>query len=93
MKVAYVRWRDACVQHADYEDHLKPVEPGLSELAEVGFLLAENDEAIVLGMEQVMDEETAPGRFRLHIPKGQIVEMRTAEIESAFKTRRRKVPA
>jgi len=46
------------------------------ELQEIGFLLDENEEAVVIGMEIHHDADVRPGRWRLHIPKVSIQEMR-----------------
>lgn len=64
-----VVWRDACSESAD--DAPGDVVSGLVELREVGFLLAESEESITIGME--LSEEAHPGRWRLHIPKAGIV--------------------
>jgi hypothetical protein len=60
------------------------------ELQEVGFLLDENDEAVVIGMELSQDPEIQPGRWRLHIPKVSIQEMRLVELDKAFSKRRKR---
>jgi hypothetical protein len=82
MKIAYIRWQDACTQQADSAEPV-PAIPGLAELQEVGFLLAENDEAVVIGMERSGDD-TYPGRWRLHIPRVAIKEMRVADVGKLF---------
>lgn len=87
MKIAYVRWLDACSEEAS-DAKTRPVVPALVELREVGFLLGENDEAVTIGMEQEAAEDTHPGRWRLHIPKSAIQEMRVAEIATAFRSKR-----
>lgn len=87
MTLAYIRWRDACSEEAS-DPTPRPVVPQLCELEEVGFLLAETDEVITIGMEHGKDD-MKPGRWRLHIPKVCIVEMRTAAVETAFKRKRK----
>ena len=67
--IVLVVWRDAMSVEAS--DPTTPVTPGLCELAEVGWFLAEDDESIVIGMEQSI-EGVDPGRWRLHIPKANI---------------------
>ena len=62
----------------------------LVELQEIGFLLDENEEAVVIGMEIHNDAEVRPGRWRLHIPKVSIQEMRVVELEKVFARRRKK---
>jgi len=62
----------------------------LVELQEIGFLLDENEEAVVIGMEINEDSEVRPGRWRLHIPKVSIQEMRVVELDKAFTRRRKK---
>ena len=88
MTVTYVRWKDACsVEAADLTP--RPAVPELAELCEVGFLLAENDEAVLIGMESQADD-TRPGRWRLNIPKTAIIERRDVEVGKAFPVRRRR---
>lgn len=67
--VVLVVWKDACSQEAA-SPHTE-VEPGLVILREVGFLLGESDEAITIGME--VSDEAGPGRWRLHIPRVNIL--------------------
>ena len=88
VKLAYIRWKDAVAEEASaavpYPPHAK-----LVDLQEVGFLLDENDEAVVIGMELSDDKEVAPGRWRLHIPRVSIQEMRVVELGRAFSKRRK----
>jgi hypothetical protein len=89
MKLAYVRWKDAVVEEAsDAVPH--STQARLVELQEVGFLLDENEEAIEIGMELHEDVEVKPGRWRLHIPRVAIQEMRVIELDKAFPKRRKK---
>ena len=60
------------------------------ELHEVGFLPGESDEAVVIGMEFNQDSDIQPGRWRLHIPRVSIQEMRVVDLEKAFPKRRKK---
>lgn len=83
MKIAYIRWLDACTEEAD-SPHSE-VTPGLVELREVGFLLGENERAVTIGME--FDGEAAPGRFRLHIPRNSIQEMKVVEVATFLRAR------
>jgi len=55
----------------------------------VGFLLAENDDAVLIGMEHQADD-THPGRWRLNISKVSIIERRDVTMEKAFPVRKRK---
>lgn len=87
MTLTYLRWRDACSVEA--ADAPRPAVPELSELCEVGFLLAENDQAVLIGMEHQADD-TRPGRWRLNVPKVSIIERRDVELDKAFPVRRRK---
>ncbi|MGD0497545.1 MAG: hypothetical protein ABSC23_03815 [Bryobacteraceae bacterium] len=87
MTLTFVRWRDACSVEA--VDALRPAVPELSELCEVGFLLAENDEAVLIGMEHQADD-TRPGRWRLNIPKVSIIERRDMAVEKAFPVARKR---
>lgn len=86
MKIAYIRWLDAWTEEAQ-TPHTS-VKPGLAELHEVGFLLSEDSEKVVIGLEMCGDD-TEPGRFRLHIPKGQIQEMKIMDVETFKKGRKR----
>lgn len=89
MKIAYIRWEDACYEEA-IESSDKVV-PQLSILNECGFLLAENDVAVTLGMELDGDDgHTAPGRFRITIPKVAIQEMKVVDVASFLKMKGRK---
>ena len=81
-KLVYCRWQDACTDEAPDAGHLEPL---LSDLEEVGWLLAQNDEAITIGMEiDFQDGEPTAGRWRLHIPWGQIISLKTIDVERAF---------
>jgi len=86
MKLAYVRWKDAVAEEAATPS---TAHAALVELHEVGFLLDENEEAVVIGMEHHGDADVLPGRWRLHIPRVAIQEMRVAELGTAFKRGRR----
>jgi hypothetical protein len=92
MKVAYIRWKDAVAEEA--ADSLpRPSEAKLAELQEIGFLLDENDEAVEIGMELTEDAEVRPGRWRLHIPRVSIQEMRILDLDRLLPKRRRKAAA
>jgi hypothetical protein len=89
MKLAYIRWKDAVAEEAaDGLSH--PPVAGLVELQEVGFLLDENEEAVQIGMEMTDDAGVRPGRWRLHIPRVSIVEMRVVELDKLLYPRRRR---
>ena len=89
VKLAYVTWRDACSEEASTPGIA--VKPRLVELREIGFLLNENEEAVVIGMELEPDGgDCEPGRWRLHIPRVAIVSMKVVELEQAFSTEKRK---
>ena len=89
VKLCYIRWKDAVSEEAAGPVP-RPAHAGLVELQEVGFLLDETDEAVVIGMEINQDTEVQPGRWRLHIPKVSIQEIRTVDVEKAFPKRRKK---
>ena len=89
MKVAYIRWKDAVAEEAGDAGTKNP-QAQLVELQEIGFLLDENEEAVVIGMEIHNDAQIRPGRWRLHIPKVSIQEMRVVELDKAFTRRRKK---
>ena len=84
MRLAHIRWRDAVAEGGDLST---APHAALVELEEVGFLLDENEEAVVIGMERHAAADVMPGRWRLHIPRVSIVEMRVAEVEAAFAVR------
>lgn len=85
--LTWIRWLDAQSHEAADDPEAKPE---LAELCEVGFLLAETDTVVLIGMEQ--SENAAPGRWRLHIPKTAIVERRDVTVERAFRKPRQRKP-
>jgi hypothetical protein len=89
VKLAYIRWKDAVSEEASAAA-THPANAALVELHEVGFLLGENDEAVVIGMELNHDADVQPGRWRLHIPRVSIQEMRVVDVQKAFPKRRKK---
>ena len=92
MKIAYIRWKDAVAEEA--ADSLpRPTQAKLVELREIGFLLDENDEAVEIGMEFSEDADVRPGRWRLHIPRVSIQEMRVFELDQLQPKRRHKAAA
>jgi hypothetical protein len=85
MKIAVIKWNDALSVEADHH-------PPVAELAlqtEVGFLLHETDEAVLIGME-IDTGPAIPGRWRLNIPKKMIVSMKVLDVEGIFEGKRRK---
>ena len=89
MKVAYIRWKDAVAEEAS-DAAGRPIQAKLVELQEIGFLLDENDEAVEIGMETTDDEGVTPGRWRLHIPRVSIQEMRVVDLDKLLPKRKRK---
>ena len=89
MRLAFIRWKDAVAEEASGAGNV-PTQAQLVELQEIGFLLDENEEAVVIGMELTEDPAVSPGRWRLHIPRVSIQEMRTVELEKVFPKRRRR---
>ena len=89
MKVAYIRWKDAVSEEAA-DDLTHRMEAKLVELQEIGFLLDENDEAVEIGMEMSDYHDVRPGRWRLHIPRVSIQEMRVIELDKLLPKKRRK---
>jgi hypothetical protein len=87
MKVAYIRWKDAVAEEAS-DAAARPSQAKLVELQEIGFLLDENQEAVEIGMEVTDDEGVKPGRWRLHIPRVSIQEMRVVEVNKLLPKRR-----
>jgi hypothetical protein len=92
MKVAYIRWKDAVAEEAS-DAAGRATQARLVELQEIGFLLDENDEAVEIGMEVTDDSEITPGRWRLHIPRVSIQEMRVVDLDKLLPKRRRKAAA
>jgi hypothetical protein len=92
MRLAYIRWKDAVSEEAA-EYHDGPTQAQLVELHEIGFLLDENEEAVVIGMEYSGHDEVRPGRWRLHIPRVSIQEMRIWELDKLPAQRKRRKPA
>lgn len=70
MTLTYIKWRDASSQDTASNE---PPKPELVDLEEIGFLLAENDEAIQIAMEHC-PAGTHGSRYRLNIPKINILE-------------------
>lgn len=69
--LVYVHWRDACTEEA--ADPLTPVsDQPLVDLHEIGWLIGETDASVSLSME--LEPNLNPGRWRLHIPKVNIIE-------------------
>lgn len=89
MKVAYIRWKDAVAEEAA-DGPGRTAQAALVELQEIGFLLDENDEAVEIGMEVADDESVTPGRWRLHIPRVSIQEMRIVDLDKLLPKRKRK---
>lgn len=87
--VTFIRWFDACQKEA--ADAGEAI-PEVTELVEVGFLLAETDEAVLIGMEQE-SEGAQPGRWRLNIPKVNIRERRDVPLAKAFGVKLPRKPA
>jgi hypothetical protein len=58
------------------------------ELQEIGFLLDETDEAVALGMELDGDGgDNMAGRWRLHVPKCNIIERKDFDLPKARRAR------
>ena len=92
MRIAYIRWKDAVAEEAGGADS-RATQAKLVELQEVGFLLDENEEAVEIGMEVTNDSEVTPGRWRLHIPRVSIQEMRILDLDKLLPKRKRKAAA
>ena len=84
MTVAYVRWKDA--QHSLGDSEVSTL-GGLSEMHYCGFLVKETEESVVVALEA---ENEGSVRLWMTIPRVNIIEMRTAELDKAFPKRRRK---
>lgn len=82
MKLAYVKWKDAVYSDSDGASH----QASTVELEEVGWLLDENKDAILLGLE-LQPEGYTKGRGRISVPRPGIVELRVVEFKTAFPKR------
>lgn len=80
MRLCYIKWRDA-VMESDDASHASTA--ASVELEEVGWLLDENADAVLIGMEHPR-EGYQVGRGRLHVPRRNIVEMRVVDFGKAF---------
>ena len=89
MKVAYIRWKDAVAEEAA-DGPARPIRAELVELQEIGFLLDENDEAVEIGMELADAHDVRPGRWRLHIPRVSIEEMRVIDLDKLLPRKRKR---
>ncbi len=88
LTLTYIRWHDA-----SYCDAAESPEPSaeLSDLTEVGFLIHETDKAVQIGIEHSNDG-THPGRWRVTIPKINIIERKDIPFESVFGTKKVRAP-
>jgi hypothetical protein len=86
MFVTLIRWRDACQDEAAAPDTPLASASRLVELLEVGFLIGEDDESVSIAME--CEPDGSLGRWRLHIPKVNIIERRDVELKKAFPLKR-----
>jgi len=69
MIATVIKWRDACSEQADEPN--TPVETRLLDLTEIGWIINETDDAVSIAMEL---EDNDPSRWRLHIPKRNIIQ-------------------
>ncbi len=91
MIVTYLRWRDAMSEEA--AEPATKTRACLVELQEIGFLLHETDEAVCIGMELDGDGgDCMAGRWRLHVPKVNIIARRDMSLEKAFPVGRKRKP-
>ena len=89
LTLTLIRWRDACQREAI--DSPQPAMPELAELWTSGFLIAENTEGVLVGMEMGADD-VHPGRYRFTIPKANIVERHDVSAAQAFRKPRARKP-
>jgi len=87
MKMTLIRWHDACSVEALGAS--TPARAGLSDLTEVGFILDETEDAVLIGME-LSNDDTDAGRWRLNIPKGQIKHRDDFEVGSDLSLKRKR---
>ena len=86
MTLTYICWHDACTEEAVDPGAPVPEQP-LIELREIGWLIGESETSVSIAME--LESDDTPARWRLHIPKGQIIERREMDLEKFGKRRRR----
>ena len=88
LTLTYIRWQDA-----SFCDAAESPEPStaLADLTEVGFLIKEDDKAIQIGIESDSDG-THPGRWRVTIPKINIIERKDISFNSVFGTKKIRKP-
>lgn len=87
--LTYIRWRDASSQEGANNE---PLKPELVDLEEIGFLLAENDEAVLISMEHCPALTHGP-RYRLNIPKINILERRDLDLNTVLGRKVKKAKA
>jgi hypothetical protein len=81
VKIAYIKWRDAVAEEADGPLAVDR----LATLEEIGFFVGESEDAVTIVMEkEERHGAVCPGRWRLHVPKSAIVELRVVDFEKAF---------
>lgn len=80
MKIAFIRWRDAHTYQDDVP--IKDLGEEPCELLEVGWLIKQTADHVVIGTERQRGMTSA--RFTLTIPKVNIVEMRVVDHAGAF---------
>lgn len=90
MIITLIKWHDAMAHEAAGMEATAAV-PELAVLTEVGFLLAENERIVTIGMETQEGTITA-GRWRLNIPKNAIIERRDTTVRKAFAPPRKRKP-
>jgi hypothetical protein len=89
--LCFIHWRDACTEEA--ADPNTPISPNpLVDLYEWGWLIQETDEAVSLAMEWVSAQAGnlaeaggRAGRYRLHIPKVNIIERKNYDTDKLFR--------
>lgn len=86
--LTYIRWHDA--SYCDASEEPEPAAE-LSDLTEVGFLIHENEKAVQIGIESSNDG-THPGRWRVTIPKINIVERKDVSFDSVFGVKKERKP-
>lgn len=83
MKLCYIKWRDAVAEEAN--SPLNTINDRLATLEEVGFYAGETEDTVSIVMEkETVNGSICPGRWRLHVPKSGIVEMKVVEFDKAF---------
>lgn len=82
-KMVLITWKDAMSDYGTEED--TPAVPELATLYTVGFLLAENSEAVQVGLEVPGHHAPSSGRWKINIPRTNIVSIQELVVKKSRK--------